>query len=143
MKSPEASADATDRAAVLICGWLYRFGLCVEEALSGRLNAWIKIQRAEGMPAKSTLKGGAQSFPCWDWSGSPVPRDEAWLRTAKWLFSADDWTGPKIIETRVTHVAAPGWIQMKAETSRIPKFSFSSLEEFVLKAEASCEFIED
>ena len=136
------SAGAADRAAELVGGWLHRCGLCVEEALSGRLNAWIKVRRAEGAAGQSTLRGGSQSFPCWDWAGRPVPRDEAWLRAAKWLFSADDRTGPKAAETQVVRAAAPGWIQATTETSRIPKFRFSSLEEFVLKAEASGEFRE-
>lgn len=138
------SAGAADRAAELVCGWLHRRGLCAEEALSGRLNAWIKVRRAEGTPGLSTLRGGSQAFPCWDWAGRPVPRDEAWLRAAKWLFSADDWTGPKTVEIQVTCSPAPGWIQTTTETtpemSRIPKFSFSSLEEFILKAETSGDF---
>lgn len=134
------SADAADTAAELVCGWLHRRGLCIEEALSGRLNAWIKVRRAEGAPGQSTLRGGVQSFPCWDWSGSPVPRGEAWLRTAAWLFSDGDMTGPKTVETQAVREAAPGWIQTTTETSQIPKFRFSSLEEFVLKAEASGEF---
>lgn len=71
------SAGATDRAAELVCGWLYRRGLCAEEALSGRLNAWIKVRRAEGAPGLATMRGGSQAFPCWDWSGRPAPRDEA------------------------------------------------------------------
>ena len=139
----EDVSDVTDRAAELVCGWLHRRGLCVEEALSGRLNAWIKVQRAEGSPVKSTPRGGAQSFPTWDWSGRPCPRDEAWIRVAAWLFSADDMSGPKTVEIQVARAAAPGWIQTTAETSQIPKFSFSSLEEFVLKAEASGEFPEE
>jgi hypothetical protein len=138
------SDGATDRAAELVCGWLHRRGLHVEEALSGRLNAWIKVRRTEGAPGLSTLRGGSQAFPCWDWAGRPVPRDEAWLRAARWLFSDGDMTGPKTVEIQVTRFRAPGWIQTTTETapemSRIPKFAFSSLEEFILKAEASGEF---
>ena len=54
------NADAADRAAGLVCGWLRRHGFRVEECLEddgkgGKLNAWIKLRRAnDGSKFKGT-----------------------------------------------------------------------------------------
>ena len=135
------NADATERAAALACGWLRRHGFRVEECLEddrkgGKLNAWIKLRRAND---GSKFKGTSNSFPTWDWAGQRRENADAWLYAVSWLFLAGG-DGPTAVEFVSELEPAPGWTRFERKILPVPKFSFSSLEEFVLKAEASGDF---
>ena len=49
-------------------------------------------------------------------------------------------TAPSAVIEEVSLDVSPGRRRIEIRTEPVPKFSFSSLEEFVLKAEASGEF---
>ena len=112
---------AAEAAAKAACGWLAARGFRVEERLeegpSGKkLNVWMKVRRERD----GSSFAGAKFSPAWDWVERRIPREDAWLRLVEWLFLEGG--------------DGPGWTVEKNGVSPIPKFSFSSLEEFVLKA---------
>lgn len=131
----------TEKAAETACRWLHGRGFRVEECLEDdgkgeKLNAWIALRRAND---GSKFKGTSNSFPTWDWAGRRRKRADAWLYAINWLF-LEGGDGPTATESVSTREMAPGWTRREKKTLPVPKFRFSSLEEFVLKAEASGEF---
>lgn len=129
-------------AARTACRWLAARGFRVEERLaedpSGKtLNAWIGVRRDS---KDSRLSGpSGRTLPTWDWAGQRRPREDAWLRVVEWLF-LEGGDGPDTVSDVETREIAPGWTVEENRRSPVPKFRFSTLEEFVLKAEASGEF---
>ena len=102
------------------------------------LNAGISLRSPEGR-----TEFGDEDFPVWDWAGKPVSKEEAVLTVVEWLFGENGdacGDGPSAVTEEVSRDVSPGRRRIEILTEPVPKFSFSSLEEFVLKAEASGEF---
>lgn len=149
--NPAASA-----AAKAACRWLAAKGFRVEERLEEgpggeKLSVWMKIRRERDSAwMKARRERGRSSFanfasmalPTWSWDGRRVPREDAWLRVVEWLF-LEYGDGPDAVSDVETGEAAPGWTVEENRLSPVPKFRFSSLEEFVLKASAAGEFAEE
>lgn len=141
-KRKKAREDAAERALELACGWLHRHKMVLDEKVT-----------ADGLSAGASLwsPGGKtefedEDFPTWDWDGSPVPKEDAVLAVVEWLFGErgdEDGCGPSAVMEEVSRDVSPGRRRTEVRTEPVPKFSFSSLEEFVLKAEASGEFQEE
>ena len=137
-----AREDAAERALELACGWLYRHRMALDEKVAaGGLNAGMSLRSPGG---EAEFEG--EDFPEWDWAGKPVPKEDAALAVAEWLFreGGDEYgDGPSAVAEGVPRDVSPGRRRIEVRTEPVPKFSFSSLEEFVLKAEASGEFLEE
>lgn len=138
----KAKEDAAERALELTCRWLYRHKMMLDEKVTtGDLNVGISLWSPGG---KTEFKD--EDFPEWDWAGEPVPKEDAVLAVVEWLFRerGDEYgNGPSVVIEEVSRDVSPGRHRVEIRTEPVPKFSFSSLEEFVLKAEASGEFRKD
>ena len=109
-----------------------------ERVATNGLNAGISLRSPEGK-----TEFDYEDFPAWDWAGRPVPKEEAVLTVTEWLFGKSRdicGNGPSAVTEEVSRDISPGRHRIETMTEPVPKFSFSSLEEFVLKAEASGEF---
>ena len=109
-----------------------------ERVATNGLNAGISLRSPEGK-----TEFDYEDFPAWDWAGRPVPKEEAVLTVTEWLFGKSGdicGNGPSAVTEEVSRDISPGRHRIETMTEPVPKFSFSSLEEFVLKAEASGEF---
>ena len=109
-----------------------------EKVTTNGLNAGISLRSPEGR-----TEFDDEDFPAWDWAGRPVSKEEAVLAVAEWLFGKDGdecGDGPSAVTEEVSRDVSSGRRRIEILTEPVPKFSFSSLEEFVLKAEASGEF---
>ena len=131
---------AAEAAAKTACRWLAARGLRVEERLEGgpggeKLSVWMKVRRERDGSSFAGANGGAK-FPTWDWAGRRIPREDAWLRVVEWLF-LEGGDGPATASDVVAEEIAPGWIAEENRLSPVPKFRFSTLEEFALKAAAA------
>lgn len=131
---------AAEAAAKIACRWLAARGFRVEERLEEgpdgeKLNAWMKVRRNRG---ESSIAGG-QMHRTWDWAGRRRPREDAWLRVVEWLF-LEGGDGPSAVSDVETRETALGWTVEENRLSPVPKFRFSTLEEFAVKAVASGEF---
>lgn len=138
-KRKKAREDVVEKALDLACRWLHGRRMMLDEAVT-----------ADGLVAGMSLwsPGGKadfedEDFPSWDWSGEPVPRETAALEAVEWLFSEDGDSGgdgPRNTAEETAREVSPGRRRIEKKLTPVPKFRFSSLEEFVLKAEASGEF---
>ena len=123
----------------LTCRWLHSHKMVLDERVATNgLNAGISLRSPEGK-----TEFDYEDFPAWDWAGKPVSKEEAVLTVTEWLFGKSGdvcGNGPYAVTEEVSHDVSPGRCKIEIRTESVPKFSFSSLEEFVLKAEASGEF---
>lgn len=130
---------AAEAAAKIACGWLAARGFRVEERLEEsprgkKLNAWMRVRRDS---RESSLAGpSGRTLPTWDWAGRRIPREDAWLRVVEWLF-LEGGDGPDAVSNVETREIAPGWTAEESRLSPVPKFRFSTLEEFAVKAAAA------
>jgi len=131
--------DAAEAAIELACRWLHKRKMTLSEIVTDKgLNAGMAISSSCGK-----VEFHEWDFPEWDWAGDPVPKDEAALALVEWLFGEDGdeaGDGPDRTSEEISRVVSPGRCRIEIRTAPVPKFRFSSLEEFVLKAEASGEF---
>ena len=137
-KAAPLPSAGSDEAARLSCSWLARHGLWVEEVtkvgVDGReWNAGMRIVCPDGRTIMNT------GLERWDWDGSErTPRDEAWFRVVDWLFQSE--RGPSWVQETAASVPSQGWSRIRKRRFPVPKLSFSSLEEFVLKASVHPDF---
>jgi hypothetical protein len=138
-KRKKAREDAAEKALELICRWLHAHKMVLDEKVApGGLNAGMSLWSPGG---KTEFED--EDFPAWDWAGRPVPKEDAVLAVAEWLFGEsgdEDGEGPSAVVEEVSCDVSPGRRRTETRAEPVPKFSFSSLEEFILKAEASGEF---
>ena len=131
--------DAAEKALGLACRWLHGRKMMLDETVTADgLNAGMSLWSPGG---KAEFEDW--DFPSWDWSGEAVPRAKAALEVVEWLFGEDgdsDGDGPENTAEETTREVSPGRRRIEKKLTPVPKFDFSSLEEFVLKAEASGEF---
>ena len=109
-----------------------------EKVATNGLNAGISLRSPKGK-----TEFDDEDFPVWDWAGKPISKEEAVLTVVEWLFSESGDAcsdGPSVVIEEILRDVSPGRRRIEILTEPVPKFSFSSLEEFVLKAEASGEF---
>ena len=135
----KAQEDAAEKALELACRWLHRHKMALDEKVTADgLNASMSLWSPGG---KTEFED--EDFPTWDWAGMPVPKEDAVLAVAEWLFGEGgdgDGDGPSAVAEKASRDVSPGRRRIEIRTEPVPKFSFSSLEEFVLKAEASGDF---
>lgn len=128
-----------EKALELTCRWLHGHKMVLDEkVVTNGLNAGISLRSPEGR-----TEFDDEDFPVWDWAGKPVSKEEAVLTVVEWLFSESGdacGDGPSAVIEEVLRDVSPGRRRIEIRTEPVPKFSFSSLEEFVLKTEASGEF---
>ena len=131
--------DMAEKALELTCRWLHGHKMALDEKVAANgLNAGMSLRSPEGR-----TEFDDEDFPAWDWAGRPVSKEEAVLTVAEWLFGERGdvcGNGPSAVTEEVSRDVSPGRRRIEIRTEPVPKFSFSSLEEFVLKAEASGEF---
>lgn len=139
MEKKDFEEDMAEKALELTCRWLHGHKMALDEKVATNgLNAGISLRSPEGR-----TEFDDEDFPAWDWAGRPVSKEEAVLTVAEWLFgeSGDIFgNGPSTVTEEVSRDVSPGRRRIEIRTEPVPKFSFSSLEEFVLKAEASNDF---
>lgn len=139
MEKKDFEEDMAEKALELTCRWLYSHKMALDEKVATNgLNAGISLRSPEGR-----TEFDDEDFPAWDWAGRPVSKEEAVLTVAEWLFgeSGDIFgNGPSAVTEEVSRDVSPGRRRIEIRTEPVPKFNFSSLEEFVLKAEASNDF---
>lgn len=134
---------AAEAAAKIACKWLAARGLHVEERIEEdpngkKLNAWICVRRDS---KDSCLTGPGRMLPTrmlptWDWASQRKPREDAWLCVVEWLF-LEGGDGPDTFSNVEMKEIAPGWTVEEDRRSPVPKFRFSTLEEFAVKAAAA------
>lgn len=138
-KAPE---DAAEKALELACRWLHAHKMMLDEKTTADgLNAGMSMWSPGG---KTEFED--EDFPAWDWAGKPVPKEDAALVMAEWLFgeNGDEYgAAPSAVVEEVSRDVSPGRCRIEVRREPVPKFGFSSLEEFVIKAEASGEFPEE
>ena len=92
----------------------------------------VRLKRRLCSRAKISLCGTGQ--------GGTSRKKDAILAVIRWLFWEDGdecGYGPSAVVEEVSRNVSPGRYRTEILTKPVPKFSFSSLEEFVLKAETS------
>ena len=138
----KAREDAAEKALELACRWLHGHKMMLDEKITtDGLNTGMSIWSPGG---KTDFYDW--DFPSWDWAGEAVPREKAAFEVVAWLFSEDgddEGDGPESTAEEVASEVSPGRRKIETRLAPVPKFSFSSLEEFVLKAEVSGEFQEE
>ena len=134
----KAREGAAERALELACRWLNAHKMLLDEKVTADgLNAGMSLRSPAG---KTEFEG--EDFPTWDRAGRPVPKEDAVFAVVEWLFGEGGYDdgGPSAVVEEVSRDVSPGRRRTEIRTEPVPKFRFSSLEEFVLKAEASGEF---
>lgn len=135
----KAREGTVEKALELACRWLYGHKMLLDEKVTADgLNAGMSLWSPGG---KTEFEN--EDFPAWDWAGRPVPEEDAVLAVVEWLFGKsgyEDGCGPSAVMEEVSRDVSPGRRRTEVQTEPVPKFDFSSLEEFVLKAEASGDF---
>ena len=136
MEKKDFEEDAAERALELTCRWLHAHKMALDEKVTADgLYAGMSLYS----PEEKTMFEG-EDFPKWDWAGRRFPKKDAVLSVVKWLFREDGdecGYGPPAVVEEVSRNVSPGRYRTEILTKPVPKFSFSSLEEFVLKAETS------
>ena len=136
MEKKDFEEDPAEKALELTCRWLHAHKMALDEKVTtDGLYAGMSLYS----PKEKTVLDG-EDFPKWDWAGRPVSKEEAVLTVVEWLFSERGdacGDGPSAVVEEVSRNVSPGRYRTEILTKPVPKFSFSSLEEFVLKAEAS------
>lgn len=130
-----------DKAAEIVCAWLARRGCelieTTEAGLKREWNCGMEIRRS---PGKSVHMD--KMLPTWNWAGSRRTPGEAWLTVADWLFGLSR-EGPSWVQVADESRPSPGRVVLRRKRFPVPKFRFSSLEEFVLKASVLPDFREN
>ena len=137
-KRKKAREDVVEKALDLACRRLHAHKMLLDEKVTADgLNAGMSLRSPAG---KTEFE--EEDFPTWDRAGRPVPKEDAVFAVVEWLFGegAYDGGGPSAVVEEVSRDVSPGRRRTEIRTEPVPKFGFSSLEEFVLKAEASGEF---
>lgn len=130
---------AAETAAKAACRWLATKGFHIEERIEEgpsrkKLSAYMIVRRDR---RESSFAGpSGRTLPTWDWAGQRITREDAWLRVVEWLF-LEGGDGPNTVSNVETLEKAPGWIVEENKRSPVPKFRFSTLEEFAVKAAAA------
>ena len=142
MEKKDFEEDPAEKALELTCRWLHAHKMALREKIA-----------ADGIYAGMSLcsPGGKTEFddydfPAWDWAGRSVRKEDAALAVIQWLFGEDGdecGNGPSAVVEEVSRDFSPGRYRTEIRKEPVPKFSFSSLEEFVLKAEASGDMCAD
>ena len=131
--------DTAEKALELTCRWLHSHKMALDWPVAAdALYAGMSLRSPDGR-----TEFDDEDFPACDWAGRPVPKEEAVLTVAEWLFGERGdvcGNGPSAVTEEVSLDVSPGRRRIEIRTEPVPKFSFSSLDEFVLKAEASGEF---
>ena len=131
--------DTAEKALELACRWLHGHKMALDEKVATNgLNAGISLRSPEGR-----TEFDDEDFPVWDWAGKPISKEEAVLTVVEWLFGESGdacGDGPSAVAEEVSRDVSQRRYRTEIRKEAVPKFSFSSLEEFVLKAEASNDF---
>ena len=139
MEKKDFEEDPAEKALELTCRWLHAHKMALDEKVTtDGLYAGMSLYS----PKEKTVLDG-EDFPEWDWAWRYFPKKDAVLAVVQWLFREDGdecGHGPSAVVEEVSRNVSPGRYRTEILTKPVPKFSFSSLEEFVLKAEASNDF---
>lgn len=139
MEKKDFEEDSAEKALELTCRWLHAHKMALQEKVAADgLYAGMSLYSPE---EKTVFEG--EDFPKWDWAGRYFPKKDAVLAVVQWLFreGGDECGyGPPAVVEEVSRNVSPGRYRTEILAKPVPKFSFSSLEEFVLKAEASNDF---
>ena len=125
-----------EKALELTCRWLHAHKMAPREKIAAAsLYAGISPRSPEGR-----TEFDDDDFPVWDWAGKLVSKEEAVLAVVEWLFGESGdacGDGPSAVIEEVLRDMSSGRRRIEIRTEPVPKFSFSSLDEFVPRAEAS------
>ena len=136
MEEKDLEEDVAEKALKLTCRWLHAHKMALQEKVAADgLYTCVSLCSPE---EKTVFEG--EDFPVWDWAGRHFPKKDAILAVIRWLFWEDGdecGYGPSAVVEEVSRNVSPGRYRTEILTKPVPKFSFSSLEEFVLKAETS------
>lgn len=139
MEKKDFEEDLAEKALELTCRWLHAHKMALQEKVAADgLYAGMSLYSPE---EKTVFED--ENFPNWDWAGRSVPKKDAVIAVIQWLFWEDGdecGYGTSAVVEEVSRNVSPGRYRTEILTKPVPKFSFSSLEEFVLKAEASNDF---
>lgn len=135
-----ASFDAAEKAIEITCRWLYGRGMSLHETIgTDGSNLRMTIQSSDGKAGFCDENGDEADFPVWE-NYSGILKEDVVLGVVEWLFKkGGDGDGDRPFYTLSTATAdvSPGRLRTTLKTTLVPKLEFSSLEEFVLKAEAA------
>lgn len=138
----EADGAVLERAFSAVCGWLAENGFLLEEALEEKDGRTLCVRMAlsPAVDSSSSFDDDGWDLPEYEWDEG-APEGEALLELVSGLFRKGDSCCPdEVVRSAGWREVQPGRAVRTVRRRRVPKFSFSSLEEFVIKAEASGEF---